>query len=342
MKFPRVLLLVLVAVLPVAVSCHKDDDKTSDYFRGKIVLPMDPYVEAGFTKTFCVDTLSRLSRNEDGGIGYYIVMPNTTTRDTVKTENGSFTKKEFTVVAPDSLGTFKVSYSGFAKGYYDSTGSASFSVLKAGINNGGTLSNYDIKDDELIFEDERDGNKYYVTAVDTLLWMRQNLAWEGSGAAYMNCKASSVSVIFGRYYSWKQAASACPEGWRLPTDKEWAAYAGKYVSGAQEGKDIADVAGHFIENVYFNGERMWEYWRDVTIDNKARFSAIPTGYAAFSDEGLIFDGKDSYAVFWTADEKDGKGAYRYIYAEKPILHYGLADKSWFYASVRCVKDIEEL
>lgn len=334
--------MALVAVLPVAVSCHDDDDELSDYFKGKIVLPMDPYVEAGYTKTFCVDTLSRLSRNEDGGIGYYLVMPNSTAKDTVKTENGSFTKKEFTVVAPDSLATFRVSYAGFAKGYYDSTGSASFSVLKAGINSGGTLSHYDISDDDPTFKDTRDGNVYYCTPVDTLLWMRQNLAWEGSGTAYENCKASSVSVIFGRYYSWEQAASACPDGWRLPTDKEWAAYAGKFVSDAKEGKDIAGVGGHFMENVYFNGERMWEYWRDVAIDNKARFSAIPTGYASLSDEGLVFEGKDDYAVFWTADQKDGKGAYRYIFAEKPILHYGLADKSFFYASVRCVKKVEEL
>lgn len=331
-------MLLTVAVLSLAVSCKKDDDETSEYFAGSITLKLDTFVEPGYSKTFCVDTLSRLSRNESGDIGYYYILPDSAERDTVKTEGGSFTKKTFTAVAPDSLATFRVSYVGFAEGYYDSTGSATFTVLKAGLNGKSSLTNFDISDADEFFTDARDGRNYYFTSAGNLDWMRQNLAWEGSGVAYDGCSSAAVSTVIGRFYTWEQAQSACPEGWRLPSDADWTALAGQYVSGAQAGKDITGVGGNLMENIYLNGERMWEYWRDVTIDNKARFSALPMGYATISDGEYAFEGKGSYALFWTADEDDECGAYRYIFAEEPTLHYGLADKTSFATTVRCVRD----
>lgn len=339
MRFPKVLLLTL-AVLSLAAGCKKDDDDTSEYFAGSISLKMDTFVEPGYTKTFCVDTLSRLLRNEDGDIGYYYVLPGSSARDTVKAEGGTFTKKTFTAVAPDSLSTFKVSYSGFARGYYDSTGSASFTVVKVGLNGKGSLTNYDIAETDGQFVDERDGRSYYYTSAGDLDWMRQNLAWEGSGVAFDDCKSAAVSTVIGRFYTWDQAVTACPDGWRLPADADWAALAGQFVSGARAGEDIPGVSGHLMENVYMNRERLWEYWREVTIDNKARFSALPMGYATVSEDMIVFEGKGSYALFWTSDEDGEYGGYRYIFAEEPTLHYGLADKSSFAATVRCVRDRE--
>ena len=333
--------LVLVAFF----SGCDDDDDSKLYFSGSIRLTVDSYVEAGYTKTFCVDTLiTDIARDEDddeGGIGFYYTLPGSTVRDTIKTENGSFTQKTFTVEAPDSLDTFNFTLGAFADGYYETAGTVSFTVVRPGINGKSTLTGYDLKEGTPSFTDDRDGSTYYYNEAGGLYWMGRNLVWGGVGMNYDNCSCPGVGSVFGRYYTWEEAQTACPDGWRLPSDAEWAALGLDYANDSYEGVDIPELAGHLMENIYFNGTRMWEYWPKVKIDNASSLCAAPFGYAVLDDNSSSFSGLDKYAVFWTSSEEDGLGVYRYIYTEKNYLYYGLADKRYFAASVRCVKDIPD-
>lgn len=333
-------------LLAVALcGCKKDDDTTSLYLNGTIRIPIDKYVEAGYTKTFCVDTLINVSL-EDGskeGIGYAVTLPLSSTRDTIKTKTGDFTTRIFTVEAPDSLNTFSVQITAFADGYYEDAGVSYFTVVSPGINGKRTtLSGYDIKDTDETFTDGRDGTEYYYSEQGGLQWMRQNLSWTGSGMSFERNISPAVGTIFGRYYTWTEAQTACPEGWRLPTEKEWVDLAASFGCDASEGRDIKDFAGKVMENIYFNGVRMWEYWRDVKIDNASGLSAAPFGYAMVDEDSFVFKGFDQYAVFWTSSEDDGLGSLRYIFGEKNTLFYGTADKDYFAASVRCVRDVPTL
>ena len=101
----------------------------------------------------------------------------------------------------------------------------------------------------------------------------------------------------------------------------------------------ADHIFLYMEDLKFNGETMWEYWPDVKIDNAAKFSAMPVGYATVLDGVYDFFNYGDYTVFWTSSEnEDGdSGIYRYIYVDKNIVFRGTGDKDSFAASVRCVR-----
>jgi uncharacterized protein (TIGR02145 family) len=86
----------------------------------------------------------------------------------------------------------------------------------------------------------------------------------------------------------------------------------------------------------FNGSLMWDYYREVNITDEA-LGAIPTGYANVSDGEYAFAGYLDYAVFWTADEYEGNGVYRYINKQYDNVFVGTASKQTFAASVRCVR-----
>ena len=161
------------------------------------------------------------------------------------------------------------------------------------------------------------GRDYYVTSTGGREWIRQNLSYIKYDAAgnpefgFPFASSPAMQNVFGAYYTWSEAVKACPDGWHLPTGEEWAAMlvANGAPSGLKPLEDSPSGAGNLMVKACFNGEVMWDYYQ---------------GYA-------------NYAAFWTADEFDGLGVYRYIYKENDSVYVGTADKSGFAASVRCVR-----
>ena len=166
--------------------------------------------------------------------------------------------------------------------------------------------------------------EYYYTRIGNLDWFRNNLAWKGAGLAYENGDVTSFPL--GRYYTWDEAKTACPEGWRLPTEAEWAS--------------LGDEAGPLVCDAYLNSKRMWEYWPAVSRTNSTRMGIIPAGYALPALTAPAFLRLYDYAAFWTATESatDSRmAAYRYIYVEENEVRTAYGDKQSLALSVRCVR-----
>lgn len=207
--------------------------------------------------------------------------------------------------------------------------------MKPGLDGDGSITGFTRVMTDGSFTDARDGREYCYVNVDGTDWMRHNLAWEGAGTAYGGCDV--MSDIFGRYYTWEQAQTACPDGWTLPSDEDWVALGRKYGRDAAAGRDLEGLAGNVMENLYFNGTRMWEFWRDVKITDKARLSVMPSGYVTVSGGQYEYCAIYKYAAFWTSDSVGAEGVLRYIYQDKDVVYRGLMSTTDFAASVRCVR-----
>lgn len=330
MKLHRILLpAVLAAILAVMPGCKKENTETKS-LEGVLTITMPHYMQAGESKTFQIDTMMTLVCPDGEPIGYYFYDTDRAKSDTLVTADGVIKNHYYTYTAPEKTETLSLTLGAFmpANSKYSKTvATANFVVVIPGLSGNGSITHFDKTGSET-FTDARDGKNYYYTRIGDRDWMRHNLAWEGAGRPFDDCGA--MTNVFGRYYTWEEAQTACPDGWHLPSDADWAALQ----ANAQAGQNIVGLAGKIMGDIYFNGVKMWEYWREVKITDELRFSAIPVGYCA----GNIFDGTYTFAAFWTSDEADGLGVCRYIYQDKDIAYYGRMSKTDFAASVRCVRE----
>lgn len=311
MKFKTILSIVLFTLL--AMACKKEEkETTSEYMTGSISVNIPTFVLPGHAIK-----ASDISQNLYAGgkaIGFYVIDPYTQERDSAAAFEYS---KFLPLVVRDTIGTFKFTCGGFAEGYYNSVGSATFDVLDPKPD--GSLKNLGIDWNDTTFITDSDGRKYYYTQVNGLMWLRQNIADESAGQPYSYCDATND--VFGRYYTWKEANTICPDGWRLPTVEEW------------DGLHAADV----MVAATLNGERMWPLTPDIKVTNATGLSVLPCGYAEVSTDGYLFKGFKSYATFWTSSEFDGKHIYQCLYEDQNVISSLPADDETFAASVRCVK-----
>lgn len=339
MKIKNFILIGLSASLIVLPSCKKDkdDSSTKEYLKGTLSFSISSYLRKGEALTLTPSGVTHPVSGTTKDVGFYWTRSWTTGKDTTKTESDANGDGALKMTTPSKVGTFSVGCVAFAKDYYTSSSTVSFYVVDPARDS--TVSGaYTGKD--LTFKDPRDGNLYYTTVFNGKTWMKNNLYYTGSGISYKDSEA--MDAIFGRFYNWKEASEACPEGWRLPSNADFKSMAdalAKEGTAFQEKADFKGVAGGLMVDAKFLGTRMWEYWPDVKITNKAGFSALPVGYAVNTGSASKYTGTNNYAAFWTSDQNgDDSAYYRYIYVKQNDIMIGYGDKESFQASVRCVKD----
>lgn len=333
MKF-RTLAAAALAILALA-SCKKEEEEKV-YMDGTLTLTgsIPKYVEPGSKYTF---SASGITAPDGTPVGYYFTDPVTQKSDTVST---------YTYVVPNSLGTYSLTCVAYsvesASKYYSSSKSVSFTIVSDSITDGSLQGIPHYTDGGLVTMYSR---SYDTFKAGTAEWTASNLAYikrdsdgkESYGHSYAGCPA--MQNILGAFYTWEEALTACPDGWHLPTDGEWVELI-KLAGGPSDLQPLQDSpkgAGNMMVKCTFNGSALWEYYRDVNIQNSTHLCAIPAGYASLGKDTHNFTGFGSYAAFWTADELDGKGVYRYIYQEHDNVFVGLGDKDSFAASVRCLR-----
>ena len=331
-------ILTCIAALSLfAASCNNDDDEEIDYdyLSGTMAFKKNlPYfIEYGYTQTMEVqgvyhpDASTDAYGNRVDTLGYVFQDPFTSVNDTVKYFSdpvGTKVQYEFKVDV-DTLGVFNFMAYAYAPDYYSSSCYSTFCVVKPGFGEGYSLRKFDTSGEKEVIG----GKEYFVTDIDSVRWMRQNLANESKGTPYYGC--TSMTDIFGHFYTWEEAQTACPEGWRLPSSAELDALVSKYGG-----------VGALMGDIYFNSDKssgkMWTYWPAVgSITDASHLSLMPTGYATRITGGFNFYDVNVRAVLWTSDESDGKGVARYIFEEQDKLYSGTFSKTDFAAPVRCIR-----
>ena len=332
MNFGTLFIFGAAVVLLAFHSCKKEEE-TKVYMDGTLKLEhsMPKYVKPGEKYSL---SASGVSAPDGTAVACYFYSSASNNRsDTLRTAPFNYTYE-----IPDTLGTFTmnvviypvVSY----KKYYISTQSFTFITVSDDPFEG-SLTNILPREDELT--ENLYGRNYALVSSGGNEWLRSNLSRvdrdasgkEVFGMSY--AQSNAMQNIFGAYYTWEEAVNACPPGWHLPSDAEWVDLLKD--NGAPDSLQPFETspsgAGNLMVKGYFNGSEMWYYYRGVKITDES-ISAIPVGYATMDKGSWSFLGYQNYAVFWTADEFEGKGVYHNVFV-------GSADKTGFAASVRCVR-----
>ncbi|MBQ9185194.1 MAG: hypothetical protein IJ151_04915 [Bacteroidales bacterium] len=336
MKITKVLAGTVCGVILAAsaMSCHhKSDDDTLEYMDGSLSYDLPVYMEAG-TSIDLVPT--GVTYGDDAKLpGIFWYTSENTTKDTTRLagDPASITGKFTLKIDEDFVGKLVVTCSAFADGYYLRTQSITTNV----INEKSSLVLPDTIETYPVFTDDRDGRTYKYTSINGLDWFSRNLSYSGGFPAL---GTELLRSLFGTFYTWDEARTACPDGWRLPGADDWKSLAtGLGANVSDNHGTFKDIAGRLMTDAYFNSEQLWEFNAKVKVTGDCGFDALPTGYANIDGAASSFSDFTRYAVYWTAEEADEEQAYyRYLYVASPDMNIATGHKKSFAAPVRCVRE----
>lgn len=140
-------------------------------------------------------------------------------------------------------------------------------------------------------------------------WMGKNLTIDtGNNRCYgdliENCE------IFGRLYDWETAVSACPEGFKLPTDEDWT------------------ILTQEVGGLAFAGNKL-------LMGGESGFGALLGGN--YNPDADIFSYQFRNGYYWTASEFSMNTSWmRHFEVEKTNVNRSTVAKHYYF-SVRCLK-----
>jgi|GEM_PF-1574838 len=196
------------------------------------------------------------------------------------------------------------------------------------------------------FTDPRDGNVYQTVTIGDQVWMAENLrylpsvvgpgrgsrtasyyyVYDYDGTDVNAAKATENYATYGVLYNWTAALSACPTGWRIPSDAEW----------TQLTDYLGDDAGGKLKATgTIEAETGLWHSPNTGATNETGFTALPGGYRGSID---TFHYIGSSGAWWNATESSTAfGFLRYMYnIYSSVYSYGDYKELGF--SVRCVRD----
>ena len=315
-------LFTILALVAGATSCI-DETTTHQYMEGTLQFDIHTYIPVGSLVEF---EAYGITEPEDPHYKWVVSDLHT---DTLLAD-------KIIVQFPDEPGTYTVKALAFDPDYITSTHSETFVTVDTS-RISGSLQGADYLLQKQ-FQDQRDNRKYCYASFGSLYWMTENLAWEGAGRVFTD--SPILNYVFGRHYTWDEAANACPEGWRLPSNADWESL-GKALNGGEAlefNSEWSGIASQITQDIYFNDERLWPFSVSNKHGAESGWNPLPCGYYQTADSE--FYGFGDYGMWWSATKCNENDAfYRYIYWDSADFKPDYTDRSSIAMSVRCVRDI---
>ncbi|MCX6242640.1 MAG: hypothetical protein NTX43_12610 [Bacteroidetes bacterium] len=169
--------------------------------------------------------------------------------------------------------------------------------------------------------DSRDGRIYQWVKIGKKSWLAENLKYNAKPGSWVYNKDTTNISLYGRLYTWNAAMTACPKGWAVPTDDDWARLIEK-LGGF-------DAAGGKLEDM----DTL--YWKaNKNIPQSARTISTLLGGVRHSDS--TYTAIALWGGLWSATVvNDMASNYLFVHGSKTIGKSSNVKGSAF--GVRCVK-----
>ena len=232
--FYAILFLSAVAI----VSCKKEEETTKPSLSGlTIISDHDTFMGEG-TEVHLKADVSDLYTSDTKydvpdviGIYYsYNGVRDTVTTD-VKKSNPEYT---ITVGEAREYSVFCYAYAG--DDFYNASASVSFTVVNPETSLTGLPELPTV---------EIGGYKFLTAEIGGKTWLANNFYGTKEGTDYQDSEI--LSSLFGKYYTWEEAQTVCPQGWHLPSAEEF-------------DECLGTVSGELMVNAQFVSKDMWNYW----------------------------------------------------------------------------------
>ena len=191
----------------------------------------------------------------------------------------------------------------------------------------------------LYFQDNRDEKIYKFVKIGSQFWMAENLNYTIEGS-WCYRDSSVYCEKRGRLYSWRSAKEACPEGWRLPSNEDWAVLRDYVISKSKAGCPYRSsrCAGFKLKKSFG-----WQRAVDTPVgSDEFGFSGVPGGMRLADGS---FSELNRHSYLWSATEADSGRSFVwdlwynangfYESFEQEMGKDGNKNNGF---SVRCVKD----
>lgn len=191
--------------------------------------------------------------------------------------------------------------------------------------NNGNGSNF-VADAKMV--DSRDGKTYKTVKIGDKVWMAENLNYQtGESKCYDN-KPENCDK-YGRLYVWREAVTACSDGWHLPNK--------------QELEDLRMLAGQKAGDIGMAGTVLksttgWNDYKGKSGNGTdgLGFGALPAG--CYSSDDDVFDNEGDFAYFWSSTEGSSSRAYSLDLYYRYEIAIVSSNGKYRAFSVRCVKN----
>ncbi len=183
--------------------------------------------------------------------------------------------------------------------------------------------------------DPRDRHVYKTVTIGDETWMAENLNYYIPDNSYCYNDSSSYCDVYGKFYNWETAMTACPEGWSVPTVQQWDALiesVATYGYSGQEGVALKSETGWKVKEGSSTSAT-------VNGTNALGFNVLPSG--RMTANGYMDLGFE--AQFWTSTPEYVKGMdavayYHFRWYYDTVHHASTLSRSDIYKNVRCIKN----
>jgi uncharacterized protein (TIGR02145 family) len=206
------------------------------------------------------------------------------------------------------------------------------------------------------FRDNRDGHRYLAMRIGNQTWMAENLAflpevsppadqslddpkyyvYDYEGESFEEAMSLDNFREYGVLYNYTAAKEACPDGWHLPSDKEWQILE-KNMGMSSSNAERIGWRHSGEEAIRLKSADGWT--EDGNGDNSSGFNALPAGIRNGNGQ-FNYSGRFSY--FWTSSTHISTNAWsrHMLYASDGVFRAYSSKRAGL--SVRCIKDVKRV